>query len=433
MRAFSVAIILLLASPLATASLLTTPPTPSIPLPPLDVRDGDVLLMLGREMGLHPTRLGVPVVPIGLDLPTMVQRLGERAGTPVAAEDAARFATLDPAIATPVLTLLVAMDQAWTIRDAAFSDVSDEELRAAYLAHEAGQPVPALATPDDLEMLLNAAIMLSDTLDSLVLPQLDALADAPVWPASAVADPVGILRIGGTGDDVETIDRFLQIDPRGDDEYYNNAGGAAAARDLGVGSLDAGYVVAYSLDLSGEDSYVYASTTGQGSAFAGLGGLLDLQGNDQYDCSYCMGSATSGIGLFRDAAGSDQYIRITRGVGYGDDGLGYFREDAGHDFYRGAGRVGGAGTGTGLGLYWDRDGSEKFEAAVGDSRSLGWSEDGGRGWYVDEGTGLETWVDTANHGTHPHFCNDCTWTDGAGGRGNDNYGGLAYLVAKQEP
>lgn len=438
-RSLAFLVILVLAAP-AAGALLAPPPVQTSILP--GPRDGDVLVMLGREMGLDPTRLPTPEVPAGLDVPTIVTRLAERHGTPLSPEEAAIYRELHPSIAAPVLTLLVTMEAAWDMRDAALGHITREDWEAHLEAERLGLAPTLVITPDQQEAMLNAAIMLSDTLDTLVLPQLDLLANTPVWPPIPLADPVGILYIGTTGNDITgPTDRFLQIDPRGNDQYENNAGGAAAFRNIagGVQGHDVGYVIAISIDLHGDDTYDHIShhdSDAQGAGSIAIGFLIDLRGSDYYrGYSGAQGAgSTGGVGVFRDASGDDNYRAGTMSIGGGSLGIGYFRDDTGNDHYLVASSAGGYGSAYGLGLMWERGGDDEYAAITylgADDKSYGGARTDGRGWFVDE-SGDDVWLPDWNKRYHPLAGNDRTWgTNGA--RGNDNMGGLAYVIAKQQP
>lgn len=431
-------LIVVVLAPVASAALV--PPAPklaSIPSVLDGPRDGDVLMLMGQALGLSPTRVPTPSVPMGLDVPTIVQRLALRQGSPISQEDAATFKALHPAVAAPVLTMLVAMEEAWTMRDQAYAHVGERELRAAVEAERAGLPAQPVLSPDEQEMVINAAIMLSDTIDMIVLPQLDALADLPVWPPIQLADPAGILRVGTTGNDTDTIDRFLQIDPQGDDMIFNNAGGAALFRDLVPGRIDAGYVIAVSIDLRGDDTYVHVDphgSFGQGAGYGGIGLLLDVEGDDFYRCTgACQGAGgTGGVGVMRDVNGNDLVRSGGSSLGRSGGGIGFARNDAGDDEYRQGTRSAGYGSARGLGLFWERSGNEEYYVDLGNQRTFGYAETEGRGWFVDEGNGSDVWLPDMNGDPHPFAGNDRTWGVN-GGRANDNRGGLAFLIAKQQP
>ena len=376
-------------------------------------------------------------------LMALVLDLARRSGAPApTAADVAVFAQLDPRVAGPTLALLTAVDQAWTLRDAAVAGIPDADQRAlAGLVLEGRSHAPEaalLAEPLDETALVEAAILLLDAVEAVVIPQLQAAAASGAWPAQPLADPLGILRIGGTGDDVETMDRLLQIDARGNDTYRNNAGGTTLLADLKPDTLD--YPIAVSIDLEGDDVYIFESERySLGAAFLGVGLNMDLFGRDTRGCiRFCMGAGSWGIGLLRDMRGDDVNAAGDSSLGYATL-LGVMREDEGDDRYRAG--VGSTGYGFGVtatGLLWDRDGTDAYYTVLGLMvERMGWGEGGGRGWFVDEGP-LYDFYEVREVGGIA--CNDCTWVQGtaaspvsqAHGFGNDNSGGLAFLLTSQE-
>jgi hypothetical protein len=101
--------------------------------------------------------------------------------------------------------------------------------------------------------------------------------------------------------------------------------GLATGR-LGVGLL---------IDQSGDD--VYQLNTGSGGAgFAGLGMLFDAGGNDVYmGGRLTQGAAIGGLGLLFDAAGNDRYTSHGFSVGFGGpQGVGAVIDLQGEDQYQ---------------------------------------------------------------------------------------------------
>lgn len=418
-----------------------------VPLLPADLRDGDLLRLLAPAAGLHPTPRAPPPAPApGDTVPAAALRLARLAGAHDAAPDHfAQYASLDPRLAAPVLAQLVAIEHAWLLRDHAVTLTSDElrELRDLAERGDAATPrAQQLAAGVDMQALLDAAILLLDTLDAVVLPALQDLADSDAWPQEALRDDVGVLRVGGTGDDEESKDRILQIDPRGHDRWLNNAGATTLLDDLDPTTPD--FNVAVHVDLEGDDVYDHAETC-QGGAFAGVGIALDLEGIDSYRCARLgMGGGQRGIGYLRDRGGNDTYGAGSYGIGGAVvGGFGIVRDDAGDDVHSVGATSGGAASADGsLGLLWDRGGSDTYASGFNTfTQAYGFGIDGGRGWLVDEGPSVDSYFPGAIVAVHT--CNDCTWAAGYGaggwgtltklhGRGNDNMGGLAYLVAHQE-
>jgi hypothetical protein len=431
-------------------ALLTLPfvgsitPAPAHPIraaPALaaDLPDGELVRLLALHEGI-PARHAPPLaVPPGATVPSLAQKLGARAGTPLMAADAARFATLDPRVAAPVLTLLVAVGQSWDLTDAAFTKLSPaDRTRLQQLAQSGRDTDPEFQRLDaqvDKAALVNAAILLLDATEGIVIPALQDAIAAGAWPPAGVWDPVGVLRLGSTGNDVETLDRIVQIDPSGDDTYLNNAGGTTIAKTLSPPTP--GYQVALSLDFEGNDVYRQLGYPAQGSGAFGVGVLEDFAGDDQYTCdTYCEGASNTGVGMLREYNGTDNYSGGDRSIGFG--GLvGISRDDSGSDQYMVSGEAGGSSArSAALGLLWDRAGIDSYRGRFDVEEIFGYSASGGDGWFIDDGLDSDTY--SLDHGPLQHACNSCSWHAGnpsvidgkVHGIGLDNADSLGALLTE---
>lgn len=434
-----------------TATLPSAAPVTPRALPPLlaealaqgeawDPSNAELVRALALVVG-YDVRAPALHVPTDATLQGMLLHIGERGGTPLAPEDVEPFLALDTRVQTPVLMMLLAIDQAWTLRDHAFRHIDADEMRELADLTLAGQ----YATPRYVELhaqvdplpLFEAAILLMDTLDAIVIPAVREAHAVGVWPPLAVADPVGIVRLGSGGNDYDDVVRMLQIDPAGNDMHYNNAGGNTLLSDLNaISTRD--WPIAVHVDFEGTDIYVSTATDSQGSAFAGLGIMLDLSGDDSYrGHRSAQGVGVVGIGYHRDYQGND--VRWVGGGGGGGMGttLGILRDDGGDDEFESYSPSGGYAIHEGaLGLLWDRAGRDQYQTAAVDS--FGWGDDAGRGWLVDEGLANDYYSTAYAQIEYRHGCNDCSWHVGttgdidpaARGRGNDNSGGLAKLLAE---
>lgn len=115
------------------------------------------------------------------------------------------------------------------------------------------------------------------------------------------------------------------IDLAGHDTYHASPLGLATGR-LGVGLL---------IDRTGDD--VYNLSTGSGGAgFGGLGILIDGAGNDRYiGTRFTQGAAFGGLGLLLDEVGNDVYTSFGYAVGFGGPlGVGAVVDVAGDDQYQ---------------------------------------------------------------------------------------------------
>lgn len=119
------------------------------------------------------------------------------------------------------------------------------------------------------------------------------------------------------------------IDLAGHDRYEAAPLGLATGR-LGVGLL---------IDLAGDDVYRMEPGSG-GTGFAGLGILSDGKGNDLYTGHrFTQGSAIGGLGLLLDHGGNDRYTSHGYAVGFGGPaGLGAVIDVKGDDVYECGGK-----------------------------------------------------------------------------------------------
>lgn len=414
MRVVAIVLIVLLLAPVASALIVPpraqhVPSAAALGLP--GPRDGDVLLELAHAKGLAPARLAVPIPSASDDLASVIARLAERMDASTSVGDLAEFDALDARIRAPVLVLLLAMEQAWDLRDAALGP-----------EREASSPI----TPEQEEELVTAAILLTDTIDSIVIPQLQALSGLPVWPPVPIADPVGVVRIGSGGDDVDLLYRILSIDGAGNDWYPNDIAIADPLRSP----------IAAAIDLGGDDDYTGAAGRGE----AGVSIFYDTNGADKYVCGQrCFASTVDGVAVFRDVAGNDNFTGSYI-LGATTSGLSYFRDDQGDDYHRVGPASAGYGSRAGLGLFWDRNGADEYRTHAWTIAEFGYADQNAYGWFVDEGPETDIfWVNSLNIPYGRGRCNDCTWSasaagtsEGFGGRGNDNSGGLPYLFAYQD-
>jgi len=197
--------------------------------------------------------------------------------------------------------------------------------------------------------------------------------------------PVGLILIGGRGENVYGGDAAVVIDLGGDDVYTGNAGASiyeiengaivevvsplGVVVDLGgddryvstrFGSIGTGYLgLGLLVDLEGDDNYVGHMLT-QGVGFMGVGCLIDMKGNDTYTSQYMgQGAGIFGAGLLFDAQGDDLFVaaKYAQGMG-GPGGMGELVDLRGDDQYVIGGQFGsGYGTrkifqGHGQGLGW---------------------------------------------------------------------------------
>ena len=222
------------------------------------------------------------------------------------------------------------------------------------------------------------------------------------------------------------------IDLSGNDTYQPAPLGLATGR-AGIGIV---------IDHSGDDTYRLAHGSG-GVGLAGLGILYDGEGQDIYEGNrFTQGAAFGGFGLLVDRAGDDRYTSFGYALGFGAPlGVGALIDVSGNDFYECGGRYPsaynetdapnahpqdpvfqydcfGLGTGSGLrvfskqpahralslaggwGLFIDLDGRDRY-------RSANFSQ--GHGYFFGLGVKLDLNGDDEHqaarygHGTAAHF------------------------------
>jgi len=115
------------------------------------------------------------------------------------------------------------------------------------------------------------------------------------------------------------------IDLAGNDTYTGAPLGLATGR-LGVGLL---------IDHDGDDVYQLDIGSG-GAGFGGLGILFDAKGNDVYTGNrLTQGAAIGGLGLLLDGAGNDRYTSHGFAIGFGGPlGVGAVIDITGNDHYQ---------------------------------------------------------------------------------------------------
>lgn len=265
------------------------------------------------------------------------------------------------------------------------------------------------ADPNDPAGALAWTIRTSlSAIDECETPHRDPLpVPAAAWPATPVADPLGLVEIGSLGNDVYLDDRRLQIEPGGDDEWRNNAGGAFV--ESGVDLSPPGFepvlgAVALGWDMGGNDLYYTLREGGQGSGIFGVGILLEDAGDDSYSCGLsCQGSAVAGVGVLHDQDGSDDYYVRIRGQAYaGNHGIALALEDSGNDaYYAGSGQ---AYVSAADAYLRDLDGIDVYTAGTTNG-IMGRSFDG-RAYFRDFGGDTDSY---AYVGQNNHI-----WTNGLG-------------------
>jgi len=157
--------------------------------------------------------------------------------------------------------------------------------------------------------------------------------------------PIGTVVIGSRGNDGHSPGAALIVDPGGDDTY--------------VRAPAFGGAISVVVDLGGNDRY-----HGTDVAVRALAALVDLAGDDRYEMEGPgLGAAIAGASLLVDFAGNDRYQSGYFGQGAAAFGTGALIELGGDDEYRLVAWGQGLGLAGGLGLLWDRAGSDRYTVA----------------------------------------------------------------------
>ncbi len=167
------------------------------------------------------------------------------------------------------------------------------------------------------------------------------------------------------------------------------------------------------IDLKGNDSY-QADIFGQAAAYWwGLGLIYDSSGIDHYNChQYAHGNGTHmALGILIDDHGNDSYVGegVLQGCGH-DYACGILIDREGDDAYVGRGKVQGDGSANGIGILADLAGADRyyspiprFSQGAGDPRrgfgSIGLFIDlGGEDHYAGNGRNNHYWTAAARWG-----------------------------------
>lgn len=310
----------------------------------------------------------------------------------------AQDAALDPRLQAWVAPLVQAMADATTL------SIAGDRVGAAILLLDAVDDARAATTPDptclktaDPNDPLNAPAFTVRTslsaIDDCPSPQRDPLpVPAEAWPATPVADPVGLVEIGSIGPNTYAADRVLLIEPAGDDLWLNNAGGAWKSIVLSTPPRVQGspvLPVGFAWDMGGNDAYEGIL---QGAGHLGVGILLEDAGDDTHTCGgICLGAGDAGgIGVFHDQVGNDTYDGgdIAAGAAFGRASIGIFLDDDGADSHKIRGRGQGFAA-TGDAYFRDIAGPDAYSATVLDQ--IRGSAFSGRAYFRDFGGSLDAY------------------------------------------
>jgi hypothetical protein len=120
------------------------------------------------------------------------------------------------------------------------------------------------------------------------------------------------------------------------------------------------------VDLEGNDAYE-CGVFGQGVGYwYGVGGLVDLAGDDSYEGVWYVQAASAhfAVGILWEGGGNDRYratMNMAQGAGH-DFSVGYLLDDAGNDTHESPNLSLGGGNANGVGIFWDRAGDDIYAA-----------------------------------------------------------------------
>ena len=177
----------------------------------------------------------------------------------------------------------------------------------------------------------------------VVIPEFRLAAGSSYIEEPILVDPVGLVILGGTGDDwygvssgdVRSTRPILVVEPGGHDEYYRDI---ATHGQWDVEALPPSMQVidaptpAIGIDLAGNDLYT------RRVAHTGFGGtmMVDVEGDDKYGAFHirrAIASANLGYAQLVDKEGDDEYVAKEAAFGWAILGVGVLADREGHDSY----------------------------------------------------------------------------------------------------
>lgn len=169
-----------------------------------------------------------------------------------------------------------------------------------------------------------------------------------------IPTPLGLVAIGGPGDDVYDGEFLCIVDVGGNDIYRTPRRSKERAFDRATSLI---------IDFSGDDTYLGEDFAVGGSLF-GSSVVIDMHGNDSYTArNFSLGSALFGTGILYDNEGSDRYSGGTMVEGAAGFGLGLVIDAAGNDNYLAHLTSQGFGYTRGFGGIVDMNGNDSYIAA----------------------------------------------------------------------
>lgn len=210
--------------------------------------------------------------------------------------------------------------------------------------------IDALALDHD-KLLAPGVAMYAQALDYVLkmqkeIPSYYADVRTSVWES-----PLGLIAIGGPGDDVYTGEFFCIVDIGGNDIYRASPKTKEDAAKRSTSLI---------IDFSGNDTYIGEDYAFGGSLF-GAGILIDMEGDDSYSArNFSLGSGSFGVGILHDQSGSDRYTGGTATQGAGAFGIGVLIDGDGNDNYSAHFASQGFGSTRGFGAIIEHGGNDQY-------------------------------------------------------------------------
>ncbi len=273
----------------------------------------------------------------------------------------ARIKVIPEAAQAPLAQLILNLIDAHRWIELAFRNVPAQARlkmqKRPDLGVEIGDALDYAPEVDDVARTLDEASLWSGGLKAVEAVDEARHGLADLGPVVAFAldweTPLGWIRLHGGGNDVTPgDDAFVIVDLGGNDRYT----GAVAASSPGL-------AVSTVLDLGGNDIYERSDHPTQGAGMAGVGVLVDVAGDDQYQAVQCaQGFGQFGLGVLADLGGRDSYKSRYSSQGAGIFGVGVLLEAAGDDTYLVEADGQGYGGSGGVGTLADRSGNDSYTA-----------------------------------------------------------------------
>lgn len=163
--------------------------------------------------------------------------------------------------------------------------------------------------------------------------------------------PLGLIAIGGPGDDVYTGHFFCIVDVGGNDVYRSADLSPRQAAQRSTTLI---------VDFDGDDTYIGEDFAFGGTLF-GASTLIDLAGDDSYAVrNFGLGTGYFGVGVLHDHAGNDRYSGGTGVQGAGIFGIGLLVDGDGNDVYGAHLAAQGFGYTRGFGMIADHRGNDQY-------------------------------------------------------------------------